>query len=405
MNRTKLYKFLTLKNVGGFVMKARLYIGLTAAALLTCLISEAQVNDSRNYNNDYPGTIINNYYDNDCYYASRINRFHRSYSAFDYYSPVFTDNYWYGYEPFSWGVSLYGSIGFGFGIGFGLGFSYNYPGYYGWGYPYFSGSYYWGYNPYYYGYGYPHSSHWGYGNDWHHNYYSSNEHNQWNNNSRRGYDNHNSNSYHNDNSTDSHFSNPGHNGKTEGDKNNSQNNNAGRRERPNFTQSDFNNTGKNKAVNNNTWQRREISTVTQSDIRRGVNSVTANNLTRSGKEVSSSTINRSVNVKEVNSRNNKPGGYQNRNVSNYSIAPNVRRSTDVIGQTHNQTGSRSVPVAQARSASRSESITARPLGRSTFSQNAARPARVVSSPVKSSSSSAGHGSPVSRRSSSARSRS
>jgi hypothetical protein len=55
-------------------------------------------------------------------YASRINRFHRSYAAFDYYSPVFTDSYLYNYRPFSLGSGMYGSLGLG------LGFSYNYPG-------------------------------------------------------------------------------------------------------------------------------------------------------------------------------------------------------------------------------------------------------------------------------------
>ena len=98
-----------------------------------------------------PQIVVNNYYDDyDYYFSSRINRFHRSYAAFDYYAPVFTDSYWYNYQPYSWGVSIYG------GGGFGIGFSTSYPVYnYGYSYysgydPYYGSSYYWGYDPFYY---------------------------------------------------------------------------------------------------------------------------------------------------------------------------------------------------------------------------------------------------------------
>ena len=59
---------------------------------------------------------------------------------------MFTDSYWYNYQPFSWGISIYGGRGFGFG------YSYNYPVYYdyGWNDPYFGSSYYWGYDPFFY---------------------------------------------------------------------------------------------------------------------------------------------------------------------------------------------------------------------------------------------------------------
>ena len=64
-----------------------------------------------------PRVVVNNYYDDyDYYFSSRINRFHRSYTAFDYYAPVFTDSYWYNYQPYSWGVSIYGGGGFGLRI-------------------------------------------------------------------------------------------------------------------------------------------------------------------------------------------------------------------------------------------------------------------------------------------------
>ncbi len=51
---------------------------------------------------------MNNYYHVSGYeYASRISRFHTSYVTFDFYSPMFTEIYWYRYTPYSWGVSIY----------------------------------------------------------------------------------------------------------------------------------------------------------------------------------------------------------------------------------------------------------------------------------------------------------
>lgn len=94
------------------------------------------------------GIMVTSYYDvNDYHFSSRINRFHRSYTEFTYYSPVFTDTYWYSYTPYSWGVSIYG--------GFATGYSYSYPvynyGFYdGWYDPYFGYSYSYGYRPVYY---------------------------------------------------------------------------------------------------------------------------------------------------------------------------------------------------------------------------------------------------------------
>src|SRR4030042_7004207 len=106
-------------------MKAKFYIGIISALLLAGSPVAAQFADDYDY-----------------YYASRINRFHRSYAAFDYYSPVFTETYYYNYRPFSWGISIYGGGGFGFG----LGHSYRYPVYnYGWYDPYYGSSLYWGY--------------------------------------------------------------------------------------------------------------------------------------------------------------------------------------------------------------------------------------------------------------------
>jgi hypothetical protein len=63
--------------------------------------------------------ITNNYYngdnytinDNDDYYdyeyASRIRRFNRPYYGFGYYDDCYTNYYWYNYDPYYWGTSIY----------------------------------------------------------------------------------------------------------------------------------------------------------------------------------------------------------------------------------------------------------------------------------------------------------
>jgi len=52
--------------------------------------------------------VVNNYYYLNGYeYASRITRFHRSFVSFDFYSPMYTEIYWYRYKPYTWGVSIY----------------------------------------------------------------------------------------------------------------------------------------------------------------------------------------------------------------------------------------------------------------------------------------------------------
>ena len=105
-------------------MKAKIYIGILQAIMFTGLTVNAQIDNMGDYRDDGARVVVNNYYDNyDYYYSSRINRFHRSYSAFDYYAPVYTDAYWYSYQPFTWGVSIYG------GSGFGIGYTSAYPGY------------------------------------------------------------------------------------------------------------------------------------------------------------------------------------------------------------------------------------------------------------------------------------
>ena len=93
-------------------------------------------------------TIINNYYlseddEYDFYYSSRFRRFHTPYYGYGYYDPWFSDMYYYTYDPFFWGTSIYFGTYWG---GFGFYNYYSPFSYYRWGYPYsYYGSYYAGY--------------------------------------------------------------------------------------------------------------------------------------------------------------------------------------------------------------------------------------------------------------------
>jgi len=135
-------------------MKAKCHIGLLSILLISASSMRAQVSERAYYQNEVTTVVVNNYHgDHDYYFSSRINRFHKSYSTFNYYAPVFTETYWYNYQPYTWGVSIYGGGGFGFA------YATAYPvyntRYYGnWYQPYISNSYYRGYDPYYYNYAY-----------------------------------------------------------------------------------------------------------------------------------------------------------------------------------------------------------------------------------------------------------
>ncbi len=116
--------------------------------------------ESDSYYDENGNLVINNYYldgyHHDYFYESRIRRFHRNWVHFGYYDPYFTNMYWYNYDPFFYGSSIY--------MGYDPFFSFGY----------YPGSYYsWGYRPWawaHYGYG------WGYGNPWgmYGNYYGYN---------------------------------------------------------------------------------------------------------------------------------------------------------------------------------------------------------------------------------------
>jgi len=105
--------------------------------------------------------ISNNYYGDDYYdyaYSARLRRFHNNYSFNNYYSDYYTNSYWYDYNPWNWGVSIY------------MGYNWWYPSYHSsWYWPYSSWGYYGWYDPYpYYGWG----SYWhGYSNGYWSGYY------------------------------------------------------------------------------------------------------------------------------------------------------------------------------------------------------------------------------------------
>jgi len=80
--------------------------------------------------------VVKNYYNQNGYeYTSRIKRFHTTYVTFDFYSPLFTETYWYRYTPYTWGVSIYDDWSY-----YGSGVSR-----YSWRNS-FGGSYWWGYD-------------------------------------------------------------------------------------------------------------------------------------------------------------------------------------------------------------------------------------------------------------------
>ena len=116
---------------------------------------------SEQYVDENGNNITNNYYgdyyeDNDYAYASRIRRFHRFNNGWGYYDPWYTNMYYYNYDPFFWGTSIYvgawPSWGWNYGWGWntwGVGFGWNSWGWnncwgggwngWGWNSPYWNG--------------------------------------------------------------------------------------------------------------------------------------------------------------------------------------------------------------------------------------------------------------------------
>lgn len=172
-------------------MKAKYYIGILSALFLTYFPISAQYAGNGYRNNDDTRIVINNYYDDyDYFYSSRINRFHRSYVTFDYYSPLFTETYWYNYRPYTWGISIY-DVNPGFGVEYNFYYPHYYsPGYlfgYGWNDPYYY-SYYMLNRPYYCNFWYtPVFISVGFGNRWANHYWGWNRYNFWNRHYWRDY--------------------------------------------------------------------------------------------------------------------------------------------------------------------------------------------------------------------------
>lgn len=172
-------------------MKVKFYTVLISAFLFAFAPALSQYSDDDYYYDGNTRIVVNNYYsDYDYYWSSRINRFHRMYTTFDYYSPVFTDLYWYDYRPFTWGISIYGGVP-GFSMIYDIYYPVYYPVnyyYYGWYNlydPYYYTSWYWGYRPWYTSYWYsPFAFNIYIGHSWHNHYRVWNRYDFWHNNYR-----------------------------------------------------------------------------------------------------------------------------------------------------------------------------------------------------------------------------
>ena len=72
----------------------------------------ANESETEQYTDEEGNTYItNNYYgdddDEDYAYAARINRFHRPIRSYSYYDSYYTNMYWYTYDPYYYGTSIY----------------------------------------------------------------------------------------------------------------------------------------------------------------------------------------------------------------------------------------------------------------------------------------------------------
>lgn len=116
---------------------------------------------SEQYIDENGNNVTNNYYgdyyeeDNDFSYSSRIRRFHRN-NSWGYYDPWYTNMYYYNYDPFFWGTSIYvgyrPSYSWGWNSGWGWNTGWGWNNSFGWnngwnqpyGYPACYGGYGWG---------------------------------------------------------------------------------------------------------------------------------------------------------------------------------------------------------------------------------------------------------------------
>lgn len=110
------------------------------------------------YTDDKGNTYVtNNYYNSDDYYdyeySARLRRYYAPAAGYGYYDPYYTNSYWYDYNPYNYGVSIY--LGYNF---WAPAYCYYNPFYYPPVYPYphfYFGWYNSWYTPYYGYYGYP----------------------------------------------------------------------------------------------------------------------------------------------------------------------------------------------------------------------------------------------------------
>ena len=112
------------------------------------------------YSDDKGNTYItNNYYDDDYYdyeYSARLRRYYSPAIGYGYYDPFYTNSYWYDYNPYNYGVSIY--LGYNWWAPsyvyyspfcYGPVFPYQHFGYYD---PWYNPYGYYGYNNYWHGY-------------------------------------------------------------------------------------------------------------------------------------------------------------------------------------------------------------------------------------------------------------
>ncbi len=112
-------------------------IAFTSAVTMLPAAELTPAGEGRSTSGASQQVVVNNYYYQSGYdYASRIRRFHNTFVTFDFYSPMYTETYWYRYTPYTWGVSIYDDWYY-----YGAGVS-RYTWRSG-----FGGSYWWGYDP------------------------------------------------------------------------------------------------------------------------------------------------------------------------------------------------------------------------------------------------------------------
>ena len=343
-------------------MKAKYYIGILSVLLFTGSTVKAQIADMIDYRNDDARIVVNNYYDDyDYYFSSRINRFHRSYTAFNYYAPVFTDAYWYNYQPYSLGISIYG------GGGFGIGYSYNYPVYsYDYGYnnggydPYFGNSYYWGYDPFYYNNWYtPVIFNVRIRNRWSNNYYGWNRHNHGYNDYRPVY-----NTYNNYNNYSS--------------KRYSSSGNSSGRRADNISESSSGNVSRREVSTGNSPRNAVDKGNSNIPVRRSTEVRSNTNINNGNSSNNNRNQNQNLNNGRNNVRTNTGSDMKSATPSNVQVNKRVVQPTSVSRRTSVSSGSGSTPSRSvrtpARSSSSSKSGTSASKGRSTSTRSESKAA-------------------------------